>query len=63
MVAESNILTLGYLVEHLQATPARICAAADSVGVRPALTINGSKLYFDEIDVPRIRAALARSKA
>lgn len=62
MSATTSIVSLAKLCEIAQAGPDRIRAAADSLRIRPALSINGIP-HYDEADVPRIAKHLSRRKA
>jgi len=54
-----DIMSLGHAAENLQATIGKIRRAAEAIGIRPSYCINGVD-HFDEADVERIRAYLAR---
>ena len=58
MIATESLNSIGYLAGTLQRMPARIKAAAESIGVQPLLTLNGIPHYSDT-QAEQIAAALA----
>ena len=57
-VNTSSISSIGRAAALLQAMPNRIRAAADKLGIKPAVRINDIE-HFDDADLQRIREHLA----
>jgi hypothetical protein len=57
--ATKHLSSIGYVAQLLQATPARIDAAARRVGIEADTTINAVK-HFTDLQIEAIRAELRK---
>jgi hypothetical protein len=60
--ASVNIVAIGQAAMTLRTTVARLNEAAESIGIKPSMTINGIP-YLDADDVERLREFLAEPRA